>query len=98
MTTPFFYTYVLIDPRTYSPFYVGKGKHERIYQHERYSHNDYLLRKINKIKSLGYKIIYEKWFESEDEWFCFWMENYLIDYFGIDNLCNFTLNTHQVNL
>jgi len=28
-----YYTYVLIDPRTSQPFYVGKGKNRRMYDH-----------------------------------------------------------------
>lgn len=32
---PGFYTYLLIDPRSQRPFYVGKGQRARAWQHER---------------------------------------------------------------
>jgi hypothetical protein len=52
-----------------------------MYGHEN-SKNPFLFNKIQKIQSLGYKIIYQKWFESEDEDFCYWMEIYLIAEYG----------------
>jgi hypothetical protein len=91
-----FFTYLLIDPRTNLPFYIGKGTKKRDLHHEwkvlkgKAGNNPHLLNKIRKIKSLGFDILYEKWFESDDEWFCYWMEAYLIDYFGRENLCNLT--------
>lgn len=44
--------------------------------------------KIYELQSLGLKPVYEKWLEHEDEWFCYWMEIYIIDYLGLENLCN----------
>lgn len=83
------YTYVLIDPRTGLPFYVGKGRGRRMYQHER-SHSRRVREWVAEIRAAGLKVVYEKWFEHEDEDFCYWMEQYLIDYFGRENVCNLT--------
>ncbi len=91
METPKFYTYVLIDPCTGIPFYIGKGTGKRLHQHATGSKtNGHLRYRVSEIKDSGLKIIYEKWFESDDEFFCYWMEAYLIDYFGRDTLCNLT--------
>ncbi len=91
LNSTYWYTYLLIDPRTEMPFYVGKGCKERMYQHSAGTHyNPYMLEKLGELKSLGLKVIYEKWFESDDEDFCYWMEYYLIDHFGRENLCNLT--------
>ena len=85
-----YYTYILIDPRTDQPFYVGKGQGKRMYNHgKKVTPNPYLYNKIQKIKSLGLEVIYEKWFEGDEE-FCLWMEIYLISEFGRDTLCNLT--------
>jgi len=85
-----YYTYVLIDVRDGKPFYVGKGKGKRMYNHgKKITPNPYLYRKIQNIKSLGLDIIYEKWFEGDEE-FCFWMEIYLVSELGRDTLCNLT--------
>lgn len=93
-----FYTYALIDVRTGDPFYVGKGQKKRMYCHggkNTQKANPHLYNKIHKLKSLGYKIIYEKWFEHEDEFPCLWLEHQLIKYFGRRDLgtgilCNLT--------
>lgn len=81
------YTYVLIDPRTGEPFYVGKGTGKRVYAYARF-HNRGVKERIEEIKRAGLKVIHEKWIDSEDATFCYWMEIYLIDYFGRKNLCN----------
>lgn len=90
-----YYVYVLTDPRTAEPFYAGKGFKRRMFYHERVATrnrgnagNRYLYNKIRKIKSLGLPIIYEKWIESEDEYFCFWMEVVVINFLGRKNLGN----------
>jgi hypothetical protein len=85
-----YYTYLLVDPRTAAPFYVGKGAKERMYHHDKRSHNRKVRERVAEINALGLKVIYEKWIESEDEYYCYWMETYLIDYFGRNNLLNFS--------
>jgi hypothetical protein len=91
-----FYTYVLIDPRNGLPIYIGKGCRGRMYDHwkhmlsDRPTRNNFLRRILKQMLGEGYTSpIYEKWFEG-DESFCEWMENYIIDYLGLKNLCNLT--------
>jgi hypothetical protein len=69
-----FYVYHLIDPRNNLPFYVGKGKNERMFDHESAvkngrvpQNNKFLFRKIKKILSLGLSIEYKKIYENLDE-------------------------------
>lgn len=69
-----FYVYHLIDPRNNLPFYVGKGKNERMFDHESAvkngkipQNNKFLFRKIKKILSLGLNIQYKKIYENLDE-------------------------------
>jgi hypothetical protein len=86
-----FYVYVYLDPRRrgsfnydlessflYEPFYVGKGKNKRLYEHLSEKKNSPKLQKIKKIISQGYNlkeyILILKEFESETEAF-----NYEID-------------------
>lgn len=61
------YVYHLIDPRNGIPFYVGKGKDDRMHDHEKMvmrgiipNNNSFLFRKINKIKKMGMVVIYKK--------------------------------------
>jgi len=89
-----FYVYELIDPRDGLCFYVGKGKNNRIYNHEKSArknlkhNNPYLLNKIKKILSLGLNIIYNLPYTNLTEEDSFNKEAELIDFHNIDNLCN----------
>ena len=101
-----YYTYVLIDPRTEEPFYVGKGSGDRLVFHkttalvqELFDLEGIRSKKINAhlhytildIIKHGYEPIEEKWVESEDEDYCFFVEIYLIDHFrryGSKRICN----------
>jgi hypothetical protein len=90
-----FYTYVLIDPRDDSVFYVGKGKGYRSEQHVKSARktlhrNPKLQNKINKIISMGLMPYAEKIFEHEDEWPCLANEIAAISDYGRDSLCNLT--------
>ena len=56
---PIFYVYALIDPRTNTPFYVGKGKGRRYKSHLTETGNGVNPLKqniINKIRSLGMEV------------------------------------------
>lgn len=90
-----FYVYHLIDPRNNLVFYVGKGKNNRMFKHEKCvklgkmpNGNKKLFDKITEIISLNLNIKYEKVFETENEKEAYEYENYLINNFGIENLCN----------
>lgn len=59
-----YYTYLLIDPRSGLPFYVGKGKGRRCSSHVAEAKNSNKssakLNKIRKIESLGMSVIVKK--------------------------------------
>ena len=65
-----YYVYLLIDPRTNLPFYVGKGTGNRVihhYQDRCKSYNLHKERKIKKLKKLGYEPKWEIIFETQSE-------------------------------
>ena len=79
-----FYVYCLIDPRDEKPFYIGKGKENRVFEHARSSIKNELnsdkLDKIREIRSNGLKVkhIIIRHGLSEDE--AFKVESSLIDF------------------
>ena len=77
-----YYVYRLIDPRNKLPFYIGKGKDNRMFKHEQYTKNGKypngnkkLYERILEIKSQNLDIIYEKIFETENENLAYKIEN-----------------------
>ena len=82
-----YYVYVLIDPRTNVPFYVGKGNKDRVNRHY-YNwssvdkSNPHKANKIKKLKSLGYQPTYEIIFEHFNEELVFAKERELIAKWG----------------
>jgi hypothetical protein len=91
-----YYTYELIDPRNDKVFYVGKGKHKRMYYH--YStvkngnnlYNGKLNNKLKKLIKENLKPIYKKVFETDIEQEAFNKEIELIKFYGRETLCNLT--------
>ncbi len=83
-----FYVYELRDPETGIPFYVGKGKGDRMTRHERdvrtwttfkcKQYNPHLFYKIKKILDKGLRVHHSKVFETEDEQIAFDKERELI--------------------
>lgn len=63
-----FYTYVLIDPRSNQPFYVGKGQRNRCFQHLMEAADtrkrNAKVNKIRKIQSLGLSVVIQKVLEN----------------------------------
>ena len=103
-----YYVYALLDPRKsgefkydeniifeYEPFYIGKGKGQRIDQHfhksqiERDS-NRCKVNKILKIKEQGYNPIKIKIYENLEEENSLNLEKYIISIIGKDKLTNLT--------
>jgi len=82
-----YYVYELIDPRVNLPFYVGKGKNDRIYFHlseksRARSDNQRKFNKIQKIRERGYEpeIKILKYFDNEDDAYLY--EESLIKQYG----------------
>lgn len=77
-----YYVYILIDPRSNTPFYVGKGQQDRMYSHEvearsKYWYNELKCQWIVDIWSSGFQVKYEQVF-CEDERSAFLLERELI--------------------
>ncbi len=86
-----YYVYKLIDPRTNSPFYVGKGIRNRIDQHEVEARSGRVSRKcdlIRDIESEGLSVVKRKvsFFASEVD--AYLAEYDLIKSIGLANLTN----------
>ena len=98
-----YYTYMLVDPLTNKPFYIGKGCGKRMYQHyynRNKLSNQLLARKINKIINRGDKIVYKKIINNVSEQEALIKEIELIEHYGrIDVktgiLCNLTNGGEQ---
>lgn len=82
-----YYVYELIDPRVNLPFYVGKGKDNRVYFHlseqsRAKSDNERKFNKIQKIRKEGYEpeIKIVEYFENENDAYDY--EEKLIEKYG----------------
>ena len=79
-----FYVYALIDPRTNEPFYIGKGKDNRVYEHVKSAiKSDKASDKLDRIREIrdsGHKVkhIIARHGLTEDE--SFKIESSLIDF------------------
>lgn len=88
-----YYVYLLIDPRTGKPFYVGKGHGDRVNNHEEWAltHEREETKKLDVIReilSVGKRVeqtIIRHGMTSEE---AFEVECALIDYIGMSNLTN----------
>jgi len=101
-----YYTYLLVDPRNDLPFYVGKGKNKRMFEHEKYvknyiknngkisqlqkQQNPKLFYKLKSILSKNLDIKYKKAIKDISEQKAFGKEIELIKKIGLENLCNLT--------
>lgn len=90
-----FYTYVMVDPRTDTIFYVGKGKGDRMKRHLSeakggYHQNKKLANKINNILKANLEVEFIKILETDIEEEAFNKEVELIAEIGLSNLCNLT--------
>ena len=82
------YVYVYSDPDTHKPFYVGKGKGDRVFNHLSDRSESDKVRKINDIKARGKEPVIEILAHGLDEETAFKVEAAVIDLIGIDNLTN----------
>lgn len=83
-----YYVYVCSDPDTHRPFYVGKGKGNRVFNHLDDKSENEKVRKINELKARGKEPIMEILAHGLDEETAFKVEAAAIDLIGIDNLTN----------
>ncbi len=88
-----YYVYALIDPRDNQPFYIGKGKNKRMYNHKREAmigktSNAEKATRIRRIIDSGRDVVYQiiKGDLSEQE--AFRLEKQTILDIGLDNLTN----------
>ena len=83
-----YYVYVYSDPDSKEPFYVGKGKNDRVFNHlSDKSETDKVI-KIKEIEQQGKEPIIEILAHGLDEETALKVEAAAIDLIGIDNLTN----------
>jgi len=92
-----YYTYQLSHPLTDEVFYVGKGCGNRMYKHEKdvrlgkvpNKTNYKLFNKIYDLVKKGLSPKYEKLIENVVEIEALSLESAFIDFYGMENLCNY---------
>jgi hypothetical protein len=83
-----YYVYVYSDPDTKAPFYIGKGKGNRCFDHLNDIHSSEKVAKIQEILNSGKEPIIEVLVHGVDEETALKVEAAAIDLIGIDNLTN----------
>jgi len=92
-----YYVYQLVDPRTGKPFYVGEGKDQRAWSHQKFKsgcHNPHKDRFIRKIQSQGLEVIVEFLYTNLTKEQSTLIETKIIDQIGLENLTNIVPNSH----
>lgn len=89
-----YYVYVYSDPDTHEPFYVGKGKGNRVFSHMLQDGESHKVKKIKEILARGKEPLIEILVHGIDEDAAYKVEAAAIDLIGIDNLTN-THRGHQ---
>jgi hypothetical protein len=92
-----YYVYQLIDPRLGKPFYVGEGKNQRAWSHQKFAsgcNNPHKDRVIRKIQSLGLKVGVELIATNLTKPQSIQFEAQLIEKIGIENLTNICKNAN----
>lgn len=83
-----YYVYVYSDPDTKKPFYVGKGKNNRVFSHLNDQKESDKVNKINEIREKGKEPLIEILAHGLDEETALKVEATAIDLIGIKNLTN----------
>ena len=83
-----YYVYVYSDPDTHKPFYVGKGKGNRVFNHLSDDNDNEKVAYIQELLSKGKEPIIEILVHGVDEETAFKVEAAAIDLIGVENLTN----------
>ena len=83
-----YYVYVYSDPDTYEPFYVGKGKGQRVFDHLKDESETDKVKRINEIMKRGKEPIIEILVHGLNEETALKVEAAAIDLIGVENLTN----------
>jgi len=90
-----YYVYLYSDPDTKQPFYIGKGKGNRCFDHLSYINASEKVEKIQEILSAGKEPIIEILVHGVDEETALKVEAAAIDLIGIKNLTNVQKGHHS---
>lgn len=90
-----YYVYIYSDPDTKQPFYIGKGKGNRCFNHLFLDNDSEKVAKIQEILSSGKEPIIEVLVHGVDEETALKVEAAAIDLIGIDNLTNIQKGHHS---
>ncbi len=83
-----YYVYVYSDPDTHKPFYVGKGKGNRAFEHLSDDSDSRKTKEIELIRARGKEPLIEILVHGLDEKTAFKVEAATIDLLGVENLTN----------
>lgn len=90
-----YYVYIYSDPDTRIPFYIGKGKGNRVFNHLYLDNDSEKVKKIHEIKADGKEPIIEILVHGVDEDTALKVEAAAIDLIGIENLTNIQKGHHS---
>ena len=89
-----YYVYLYSDPDTKVPFYIGKGKGNRCFDHLSYKNDSDKVSKIQELLLKGKEPVIEILVHGVDEETALKVEAAAIDLIGIDNLTNVQKGHH----
>ena len=90
-----YYVYIYSDPDTLKPFYIGKGKGNRCFNHLFQEGDTEKIKKIQELKEQGKNPIIEILIWGVDEETALKVEAAAIDLIGIENLTNLQKGHHS---
>ena len=90
-----YYVYIYSDPDTLKPFYIGKGKENRCFNHLFQEGDTEKIKKIQELKEQGKMPIIEILIFGVDEETALKVEAAAIDLIGIENLTNIQKGHHS---